>query len=96
MQGAVSVTAMQAMLVAKFKSNQSQPPPEPIRRLKGQPTLAAASSASEYCCFCHKVRVCSLSLHIRNYGRFYLKPLKVKPSIISLILALELEVSRKK
>ncbi|GFS17477.1 [F-actin]-methionine sulfoxide oxidase MICAL2 [Elysia marginata] len=52
--GAVSVTAMADLLVAKFKSNQEQPPPEPIRRPKGQPTLLAASSASEFCHFCHK------------------------------------------
>ncbi|GFN80911.1 [F-actin]-methionine sulfoxide oxidase mical3 [Plakobranchus ocellatus] len=52
--GAVSVTAMADLLVAKFKSNQEQPPPEPIRRLKGTPSLLAASSASEFCTFCHK------------------------------------------
>lgn len=52
--GAVSVTAMADLLVAKFKSNQEQPPPEPIRRPKGQPSLLAASSASEFCTFCHK------------------------------------------
>ena len=33
MMGAVSVTAMADILAAKFKSNQSQPPPEPIRRM---------------------------------------------------------------
>ena len=33
--GAVSVTAMADLLVAKFKSNQEQPPPEPVRRLVG-------------------------------------------------------------
>ncbi|XP_059153847.1 protein-methionine sulfoxide oxidase mical3a-like isoform X1 [Physella acuta] len=52
--GAVSVTAMADLLVAKFKSIEAQPPPEPIRRTKGQPTLLAASAASEFCSFCHK------------------------------------------
>lgn len=31
--GAVSVTAMADLLVAKFKSNESKPPPEPIKKL---------------------------------------------------------------
>ncbi|BFZ09664.1 hypothetical protein BsWGS_12701 [Bradybaena similaris] len=52
--GAVSVTAMADLLVAKFKSNESKPPPEPIKKLRGQPSLLAASSASEFCSFCHK------------------------------------------
>ncbi|XP_012938607.1 protein-methionine sulfoxide oxidase mical3b [Aplysia californica] len=54
MMGAVSVTAMADLLVAKFKSYQDQPPPEPIRKVRGQPALLAASSASEFCSFCHK------------------------------------------
>ncbi|CAG5127224.1 unnamed protein product, partial [Candidula unifasciata] len=52
--GAVSVTAMADLLVAKFKGNESRPPPEPIKKLRGQPSLLAASSASEFCSFCHK------------------------------------------
>lgn len=33
MSGAVSVTAMADLLVAKFKNNESKPPPEPVRRM---------------------------------------------------------------
>ncbi|CAL1537118.1 unnamed protein product, partial [Lymnaea stagnalis] len=52
--GAVSVTAMADLLVAKFKNIEGKPPPETVRRMKGQPTLLAASAASEFCSFCHK------------------------------------------
>nr|KAG5694857.1 hypothetical protein BaRGS_028785 [Batillaria attramentaria] len=52
--GSVSVAAMADVLVAKFKCNEDQPAPPPIRRMKGQPVLLAAQSASEFCYFCKK------------------------------------------
>ncbi|XP_070189268.1 protein-methionine sulfoxide oxidase mical3a-like [Littorina saxatilis] len=52
--GSVSVTAMAEVLVAKFRSNEDQGAPPPVRRMKGQPVLLAAQHGSEFCYFCEK------------------------------------------